>query len=125
MIPKNRLREDILKKRLLIYPGPFHPHFKQGLPQFTEQDPIDINEMFDFGKLQERRHNYKVIYESDPKDPPEEFADVERDIDTDLDLPVILKKKEFTNPKYNIKQAKGVRQSYRFLAKYKKHEIWR
>ena len=66
MIPKNRLREDVLAKRLLIYPGPFHPHFKQGLPQFTEQDPYDINEKFDFGKLQERRHNYKVIYESDP-----------------------------------------------------------
>ena len=90
MIPKNRLREDILANRLLIYPGPFHPHFKQGLPQFTEQDPIDINERFDFGKLQERRHNYKVIYESDPKNPPEEFADVERDIDTDFDLPIAL-----------------------------------
>jgi len=32
MIPKNRLREDIISKKLLIYPGPFHPHFKQGLP---------------------------------------------------------------------------------------------
>ena len=35
MIPKNKLRQDILTKRLFIYPGDFHPHFKQGLPQFT------------------------------------------------------------------------------------------
>lgn len=49
-----------------------------------------MNEDFNFGKVQERRHEYKVIYESDPNDLPEEFADVERDIDTDLDLPWVL-----------------------------------
>ena len=90
MIPKNKLREDILTKRLFIYPGDFHPHHKQGLPQFTVQQPDDINEAFDFGKLVERRHQYKVVFESDPKNPPEEFADVERDIDQDFDKPYIL-----------------------------------
>jgi len=59
--------------------------------------------MFDFGKLVEKRHNYKVIYESDPSDLPEEFADTERDIDTELDLPLVLRKKTHTNPKFNIK----------------------
>ena len=93
------------------------------MPQFTEQDPFDINERFDFGKLQERRHDYKVIYESDPKNPPEEFADVQRDIDEDLDLPYVLRKKTETNPKFNMKQAKALKQSYRFLAKFKKHNI--
>mmetsp|Transcript_16999 Transcript_16999/g.22893 ORF Transcript_16999/g.22893 Transcript_16999/m.22893 type:complete len:120 (-) Transcript_16999:378-737(-) len=32
MVPKNKLRKDIVHSRLFIYPGPFHPHFKQGLP---------------------------------------------------------------------------------------------
>ena len=123
MIPKNRLREDTLSRKLFIYPGPFHPHFKQGLPQFTEQERYDVNEDFNFGKVQERRHEYKVIYESDPNDLPEEFADVERDIDTDLDLPWVLQKKTTTNPKSNMLQAKALKKSYRFLAKYKKHKI--
>lgn len=35
MVPKNRLRAELISQRLFIYPGPFHPHFKQGLPQFT------------------------------------------------------------------------------------------
>lgn len=70
MISKNKLRENIVRSRLFIYPGPFHPHFKQGLPQFTVPDVYDINEAFDFGKIVERRHNYKVIFESDPSNPP-------------------------------------------------------
>jgi hypothetical protein len=90
MIPKNLLRNDTLNKRLLIYPGAYHPHFEQGLPQFTVAEPDDINERFDFGKLVERRHEYKIIFQSDPNDLPEEFADVERDIDTSMDIPIAL-----------------------------------
>ena len=123
MIPKNRLREDVLKKRLLIYPGPFHPHFKQGLPQFTEQEKQDINEVYDFGKLVERRHNYKIVYESDPSDPPEEFADVERDIDPDFDTPLTMQQKTHTNPKSNIRLAKQLRSSWKSFAKYRKNRL--
>ena len=32
MIPKNLLRDNVLSKRLFIYPGAFHPHHEQGLP---------------------------------------------------------------------------------------------
>ena len=103
MIPKNRLREDVLMKRLFIYPGAYHPHYKQGLPQFTVPEPHDINEMFDFGKAVENRHQYKVIYESNPDNLPEEFADVDRDIDSTIDIPTALRKKTHTSPKYNQK----------------------
>lgn len=123
MIPKNRLREDILDRRLFIYPGAFHPHFKQGLPQFTVPAPNDINEEFDFGKVQERRHNYKVVYESNPENLPEEFADVERDINTDIDIPDVLREKTHTNPKDNIKMMKLRMKSYKAFARYKKHKI--
>ena len=99
MIPKTKLREDILRKRLFLYTGPFHPHHSKGLPQFMEREPIDINEEFNFGKMVERRHEYKIIYESDPSNPAEEFADVERDIDPSIEIPDILEKKTHTNPK--------------------------
>ena len=102
MIPKNKLREDVISRKLLIYDGPFHPHFKQGLPQFMEQEPKDINEEFNFGKVVERRHDYKIVYESDPNNPPEEFADVERDIDQSITTPKILTKKTHTTPKANL-----------------------
>ena len=99
MVPKNRLRKDIVNSKLFIYPGPFHPHFKQGLPQFTVPEPDDINEAFNFGKVVERRHDYKVIYESDPSNPPEELADVERDIDEEFDIPLGIREKTHTMPK--------------------------
>ena len=120
MIPKNRLREDVLKTRLFIYDGPFHPHFKQGLPQFTEPEPRDINEDLQFNKAIEKRHEYKVVYESDPSNPPEEFADVEREYDLTLTDPQHLLKKTHTNPKENIWAAKALKSNYRKLARYKK-----
>lgn len=119
MIPKNKLREDIIKKRLFLYNGPYHPHFKQGLPQFMEREHNDINEDFDFGKLVDRRHNYKVVFESDPANPAEEFADVERDIDDRMGVPHVLEKKTHTNPKSNIHLAGALKKNYRKLARYR------
>jgi hypothetical protein len=120
MVPKNRLRKDIVNSRLFIYSGPFHPHFKQGLPQFTLPEPDDINAAFGFGKVIERRHDYKVIYESDPKNPPEELADVERDIDQEFDIPLGIREKTHTMPKDNIKMARAFRSNYKYLSKYKR-----
>ena len=122
MVPKNRLRDDLIKKKLFIYSGPFHPHHNKGLPQFTEQEPHDINEILDLGtKLVENRHQYKVIFESDPANPAEEFADVERDIDESIGYPIVFEKKTHTNPKSNLKTAQALRGSYKQLARYRKH----
>ena len=33
------------------------------------------------------KHEYRVFYESNPDNPPEEFKDLERDIDTEFDKP--------------------------------------
>ena len=120
MIPKNKLREDILSKRLLIYPGAYHPHHKQGLPQFTEPEPFDINEEFDFGKVVDNRHNYKVVFESNSSDLPEEMADVDRDIDEMIGIPTALDKKTHTSPKYNQKVSKVFKQSYRKIGNYRR-----
>jgi len=86
-----------------------------------EQDPNDINEEFDYGKLVERRHNYKVVFESDPSDLPEEFADVDRDIDRSIDRPIALEPKTHTTPKDNIKQTTYHMKDFKYLGRYKKH----
>jgi len=68
--------------------------------------------------LVERRHNYKVIYESDPLNPAEEFADIPRDIDESIAVPEVLLKKTHTNPKSNLKMAKVLKSGFRRLGKY-------
>ena len=104
MLPRNKLRKGILDKRLHIYPGPFHPHFNKGLPQFTEAEPFDINDHLHLTKekILENRHEYRVFYESDPDNPPEEFKDLPRDIDPTFDMPKVLKEKTHTKSKFNI-----------------------
>lgn len=122
MIPKNRHREKVLLPRLFIYPGPFHPHHKQGLPQFTVPEPEDINEKYTFGTVREKRHEFKIIYESNPNNLPEEFADVERDIDPNIDLPFQLLEKTHTRGKKAIIQNKFAMTQFKAFAKYKKHK---
>jgi len=43
MMPKNKHRQILMSKNLIIHAGPYHPHTAQGLPQFTEPVPTDIN----------------------------------------------------------------------------------
>ena len=51
MIPNNTIRDQILDLNLIIHDGPYHNHFAQKLPQFTESPPIDINEMLEIKDL--------------------------------------------------------------------------
>ena len=82
MLPKNKLRNDIIQKRLFIYPGPYHDLMPDLLPQFTTRDPIDINEVFHFGdKFRENMDEYKIVYADDENDIPEELRHLEVDID--------------------------------------------
>ena len=66
----------------------------------------------------EKRHDYKIIFESNPASPPEEFADTERDVDENIGIPVALEKKTHTSPKYNLKLAKVLKKSYRKIGRY-------
>ena len=47
MVPKNNTREKLLAQNLIVHAGPYHPHHAQMLPQFTETEPLDINEHLD------------------------------------------------------------------------------
>ena len=88
-MPKNKTRNTILKQKLFIYRGPYHDLMPSRLPQFTERDPIDINEHFQLGdKLFDHKNEYKITYASDPNNIPEEFADLEVDIDEDISVPL-------------------------------------
>jgi len=50
MVPKNKLREDILKQHLIVHDGPYHSQFELMLPQFTESESTNINEHFKMDK---------------------------------------------------------------------------
>ena len=51
MLPKTKLREDILRKQLIVHDGPYHDQYNFMLPHFTESKPFDINEHFNFNKV--------------------------------------------------------------------------
>ena len=101
-MPKNKLRNDIIQKRLFIYPGPYHDLMPDHLPQFTSREPGDINEEFHFGeKFMEHKDEYKIVAVDNIEDIPEELKDLEVDIDESITDPLPMEKKEFTNPRYN------------------------
>jgi len=43
MLPRTRYRDEVMKK-IIVHPGPTHPHIAQGLPQFQPQEFFDPNE---------------------------------------------------------------------------------
>lgn len=69
------------------------------------------------------KHEYKVIYESNPDNPPEEFNELEREIDTEFDKPKVLRPKTHTTPKSNIDVYMGYRSAWKKLKRYKRHKI--
>ena len=74
-------------------------------------------------RILKNKHEYKVFYESNPDNPPEEFKDIERDIDPDFDKPKFYKEKTHTEPIANIKKIQTYRSAWKKLKRYKKHKI--
>jgi len=73
MLPKNKLRKDIISKNLVMFRGPYHTYQNVGLPQFTDPLPRDINE--DMG-LNYSKDTHIVTYTaSRDGSVPEEFKD--------------------------------------------------
>jgi large subunit ribosomal protein L13 len=121
MLPKNRLRETTLSKFLVIHNGPHHPHLAQKLPQFMEPEPKDINDHFSVNNLADKE-KYEITFATDPTNLPEELKDLDVNIDEQIDELYHLKEKTHTMPKTNLFLAKGLRQNYRALRKYRKHK---
>jgi len=72
MLPKNKHRENILKRNLIVHDGPYHNQTNWKLPQFGQAMPHDINEHFGLHKIRDPEE-FKIIYATDPENLPEEM----------------------------------------------------
>ena len=61
------------------------------------------------------------IYDSDPLNPPEEFKDVKRDIDNEIDSPFGSIKKTHHISRKQIQSSINVQRSFRHLKKYRQY----
>eukprot|EP00347_Sterkiella_histriomuscorum_P023073 403336055 len=119
MLPKNTIREIMLDHNLFIHEGLYHNHIAQKLPQFVEQKPEDINEKINLFRMDKSK--LVGIYDSDPLNPPEEFKDVKRDIDNEIDSPFGSIKKTHHISRKQIQSSINVQRSFRHLKKYRQH----
>ena len=101
----------------MIHPGPYHPHFAQKLPQFTESPPLDINEILELDYEKANKEDLTVIYESHPHDPDPALEGVKREYDEDMMIPKHLRPKTTTEPKYN---QLAQRKRWKLIRKYRK-----
>jgi len=88
MLPKTKTREDLIKKKLHLYPGPYHKYHSVGLPQFTDPIPSDINAELGFNDLDPA--NNKIIFATG--EIPEEYKDIPVEIDQSISEPYYLTK---------------------------------
>lgn len=119
MIPKNKHREDLLRKMLIVHAGPHHSQYAQMLPQFTEAAPIDINEYYSLNKLEDKEA-FAISYTSDPDNIPEEIAHLDR-LDKEEDhIPITLRDKpEFTKPKENLFRSFAYKNQHKHMKRWK------
>jgi len=90
MLPKNKLREDLVKKSLVMIHGQYHEYHHVGLPQFTDPKPENVNELTGLAGISKDTH--KVVFTSDRNNQvPEEFKDFEMDFDDTIDLPIAVR----------------------------------
>jgi hypothetical protein len=118
MLPKNKLREDMIKKNLDIIIGPYHKYHNVGLPQFTEPLPKDINEELGFNDLSPE--NNTIIFSSHGN-VPEEFKDIPLEMDSSINEPFFSKEKTHRTPRSNFKLAGRLKKSYKSFTRYKTH----
>ena len=120
MLPRNRLREEVIKKNLDIIIGPYHNYHQVGLPQFSDPVPKDLTKELGFDDL-DPAHN-RIIFTSDPEI-PEELQGIPLEIDHSIGEPLYLKEKTHTTPSANFRLAGRLRRSYKAFRRYKKHKL--
>ena len=102
MIPKNGLREDILRQKLIVHDGPYHNQYNWMLPQFTEPEHYDINEHFGLNKVHDK-DEWMIEFDSNPEARPAEFKDFDEDIKHENTIPNHLREgPKYTVPKTNL-----------------------
>lgn len=99
MLPLNRTRKFLLE-RVIVHRGQYHPHSPQGIPHFVNQPLPNPNILYGIpdykgGYKLDQPHrimneraamlnDMKVVYESDPADPPEELKHIKREYNEDM-----------------------------------------
>jgi large subunit ribosomal protein L13 len=105
MLPKNSLREKMIKENLVMFKEPYH-NYGNILPQFTEPIPGDINDDLGFNNM--TPENTIIQYTSNGE-VPEEFKDFPMEIDDTIDIPMTIRKKTHTNHRWNFKLGNAMR----------------
>merc|ERR1712032_307647 len=120
MLPKNKLRKDIIAKNLIMFRGPYHTYHHVGLPQFMEPKPSDINKELGIDKITKDTHI--ITYSASPDGSvPEEFKDFRQEIDPTIGEPLLFKEKTHTDPKSNFHLGYALKKSYKNFRRFKTH----
>lgn len=107
MLPKNSLRDDIVKKNLVLIRGPYHNYHNVGLPQFTVSLPKDVNDFT--GSRDINKDNSYIEFMSNPNNIPDELKDLPIRIDDLINTPPSAMKKTHTQDYQDIKFASYLR----------------
>lgn len=88
MLPKNKLRKEIVEKNLIMYRGAYHTMQDVGLPQFTDAKPRDIN--LDTGLDLNPEDNIIKFVSARDGSIPEEYQHFKKDIDPSIGEPLLF-----------------------------------
>ena len=122
MLPKNSLRDEIIKKNLILIRGPYHNFHNVGLPQFTVPLPKDINDFL--GAREISKDNSYIEFMSNPNKIPEELKDFPIKINDLIDTPPSAMKKTHSQDYGDIKFASYLR-SQTFAKDRKKYKVYK
>lgn len=99
MLPKNKLRKEIIKRNLVMIRDQYHDY--DFLPQFKDPIPEDLNDLM--GLKSFTKDNTKItMIENEDGSVPEEFKDFPVEIDEDFTIPMGMREKKFTDPRKNM-----------------------
>jgi hypothetical protein len=120
MLPKNKLRKDIIKRNVTMFRGPYHTMQDVGLPQFTDPLPGNINEEFEIGPDAIVKNDHVIRFTSAADGSiPEELKDLKQDIDTSISEPILWRKKTHTEDKKNLKLGNALKKSFKTRRSFK------
>ena len=122
MLPKNSLRDDIIRKNLTLIRGPYHNFHNVGLPQFTVPLPKDVNDYT--GTRDINKDNSYIEFMSNPNSIPDELKDLPIKIDDLIDTPPSAMKKTHVQDHDDIKFASYLR-SKTFAKERKKYKVYK
>lgn len=108
-----------------MHAGPYHTQYAQMLPQFTESEPLDINEHLNLHTTSDP-NEWRIEFETHPENRPEELAHLQMvdEVDPEAHIPVPLRApRQFTNPKTNLFMTQAAKSDWksRYMRNYRNY----